>query len=730
MATIQAVRLVGAGVDRVDGPLKVAGAATYPTDFEFERLAHAVLVGATIAAGRIRGVDSRAAEASPGVLEVITHRNAARLEQGPSTPLGPQPPAPLQDDQVSYHGHYVAVVVAESAEQAAAAARLLEFDYEAGQPLLDVDDPRTEVLVNPWGFDAERGEVAAGLSSAEARVDATYTTPEETNNPMGLFATVAFWDGDRLTVHDANQHPDNVQEALAGSFQLPEENVRVLTPYVGGGFGAGLRNWPHVILAALAARTVGRPVKLVLTRPQMFTGIGHRPPTESRIRLGATRDGQLTAIDFRSVSPVAMERGVRYRVAPRASTAYASPNLAAHDRHVRLNIPAPAHMRAPGGAEANFALESAIDELAAELEMDPLDLRLRNFADTHPPSGLPWSSNHLRECYRAGAERFGWSRRDPEPGSTRDGPWLVGYGMAGVTFDNFEAPCDARASIGRDGQAFVRSAATDIGTGTYTVMTQLSAELLGLGLDQVSFSLGDTEMPMAPQQGGSGLTASLGNALRGACRRLVGAFLEAAGKDPASPLQGCGIDEVAVAGGRIHRVDDPGRGEAYTEILANHGLEELSADGHSAPPRTEDAGIVPAGVRRQVRRGARRPRPRPRPRRPGRLGRRRWARAEQEARRQSDHRRHGRGHRHGPARGHGEGPGHRAGRQRHLQRLPDRGERRRARPGGAVRRRAGPAEPGRCQGHRRDPHRRHRRRHRQCGPPRHRQANPQPADYR
>ena len=596
MTTIEAVRLVGAGVERLDGPLKVAGTAPYPNDFDFEDLAHAVLVGATVAAGRIRGIDTGGAEAAPGVLAVMTHRNAARLERGPRTNLGPQPPTPLQDDQVPYHGHYVAAVVAESAEQAAAAGRLLEVDYEPAEPLLDVGDPRAEVLANPWGFDQQRGDVDAALASAAVGFEATYTTPEETNSPMGLFATVAFWDGDRLTVHDANQHPDNVRAALAGAFQLPEENVRVLTPYVGGGFGAGLRNWPHVVLAALAARTVDRPVKLVLTRSQMFTGIGHRPPTVSRLRLGATRDGQLTAIDFGSVSPVAIERGVRYRVGPRAADAYACPNFAGHDRHVRLNISAPAHMRAPGTAEANFALESALDELATQLRMDPLELRLRNYAPHHPPSGLPWSSNALRECYQAGAERFGWSRRTPEPGSLRDGSSLVGYGMAGVTFENFEAPCDARASIGREGKAFVRSAATDIGTGTYTVMAQLSADLLGLDLDQVRFDLGDSDMPTAPQEGGSGLAAALGSAVRVTCRQLVQAFLDTAADDPASPLRGCGVDDVTLAGGRIHRNDDPGRSEAYTDILGHHGLDELSVDGHSTPPRAQDVGITPAGA--------------------------------------------------------------------------------------------------------------------------------------
>jgi CO/xanthine dehydrogenase Mo-binding subunit len=387
-----------------------------------------------------------------------------------------------------------------------------------------------------------------------------------------------------------------VRAALAGAFGIPQGSVRVLAPFVGGGFGAGLRVWPHVILTALAARTVDRPVKLVLTRPQMFTGVGHRPTTIQQIKLGATSSGELIALDHQATSSVAMEDDNIEPVAAGSAAAYACPNVAARDQQVRLNIPAPGSMRAPGEGEGNFALESALDELAYALGMDPLQLRLRNYAGTHPQFGLPWSSKALRACYQQGAERFGRSRRTPQVGSMRQGDWLVGYGMAGVSYFWYQVPCQARASIGRDGTALVRSAATDIGTGTYTVMTQLSAELLGLGLDQVRFDLGDTDMPMAPQAGGSGLTAALGSAVYAACRQLVRAFLDTVKDDPDSPLRGCGLDEVRVADGRIHRTDNPEQGEAYTDILARHGLDELTADGDSAPPRPQDVGMAPAGA--------------------------------------------------------------------------------------------------------------------------------------
>jgi xanthine dehydrogenase YagR molybdenum-binding subunit len=599
-------------VDRVDGRLKVSGTATYASDVSFPELAHASLVGSTVAAGRMLRISTGAAEAAPGVLAVITHRNAATLRRGPvgqrflRGPVGQlvlttllkrasvgqlfmtagSPAPPLHDDRILHYGQPVAVVVAETTQQATAAARLVEVDYDPGrEPLLDPDDPRAELLTNPWKLDMKRGDVAAALASAGARIEATYTTPDQTNNPLGLFATVARWDGDRLTVHDATQWPYGARQTLAAVFDVPEQDVRVLAPFVGGGFGAGLRVWPHVILAVLAARMVNRPVKLVLTRQQMFTSVGHRPTTRQHVRLGAIRSGALVAIDHQATAPVALEDDNVELVAFGTAAAYACPNLETRDRQVRLNVACPGSMRAPGTAQGNFAVESAIDELAYTLGMDPLELRLRNYAETDPQSGLPWSSNALRDCYTQGAERFGWSRRRPQPGSMRAGRLLVGYGMAGVTYQYYQAPCQARASLRRDGRAHVRSAATDIGTGTSTVMTQLSAEILGLELDRVRFELGDTWLPMAPWQGGSGLTGALGTAVHQACVHLVRQFLDLVTDDDDSPLKGCRLQDVALAGGRILRKENPTRGEAYTDILARHQLQELTADGDSGTPR-------------------------------------------------------------------------------------------------------------------------------------------------
>ncbi|MBD0424731.1 xanthine dehydrogenase family protein molybdopterin-binding subunit [Streptomyces sp. TRM S81-3] len=596
MTTLETGRTVGAGIDRVDAPLKVTGAAHYPNDFSIPGMAHAALVGSTVAAGRIRGFDLSQAQAAPGVLTVITHLTAPQLERGPMTLLGGSPPAPLQDDRILHYGQHIAVVVAESAEQARHAARLVRVEYETEKAVLGIDDPRAQIVENPWGLDTDRGDIDAGFGQADVIVEDTYTTPDNTNNPLGLMATLAAWHGDALTVHDSTQWPHNVRTSLAAIFKVPESGVRVLAPFVGGGFGAGLRVWSHVILTVLAARQVKRPVKLVLTRPEMFTSVGHRPNSVQQIKIGATRAGDLVAIEHHGISSVAMEDDDYEPVSFGSAVAYACPNVLTRDRQARLNIPCPGSMRAPAEGQGNFALECAIDDVAHAVGMDPLEFRLRNYAEEHPLSGLPWSSKALRECYTEGAERFGWSRRNPEPGSMRDGRLLIGYGLAGVSYPFYQVPCQARASVRRDGSAHVRSAATDIGTGTYTVMTQLAAELLGLDVSQVRFDLGDSDMPYSPQAGGSGLTGALGNAVHTACRRLVQEFLDVVAGDAGSPLRGCLLDDVTVGDGRIHRVDDPAQGESYADILARHGLEELSADGRSTPPRSEDLGMAPAGA--------------------------------------------------------------------------------------------------------------------------------------
>jgi xanthine dehydrogenase YagR molybdenum-binding subunit len=584
MSTTAAAGIVGTTLDRVDGRLKVTGAATYPIDVTIPGLAHAVLVGSTVTSGRIRHIAVDAAERVPGVLAVITHVNAPKLAQGPVTPLGPSPLPPFQSDVVLHYGQHVAMVVADTREQAQAAAALIETSYERDTPVLAYDDPRASRVSHAWTPDHVRGDVRRALAAADVQVKATYATAENTNNPIGLFATVAVWNDDALTVHDTTQGPHGVRDSLATAFGIDPANVRVLVPFVGGGFGAGLRAWPHVTLAALAARVTKRPVKLALSRAQMFTSVGHRPAAIQQLSLGASRDGQLTAIEHVSTSSIGMSDELINLVTHGTQSAYACPNVSTHAIQVRQSIPTPGWMRAPGEAEGSFALESAIDELAYALGIDPLELRVKNHAHVHPATGLPWSSNALNDCYRHGAERFGWSARTPQPRSMRNGRQLVGYGMARAALGAYQPPCKAIASIRRDGTAFVRSGATDIGPGPYTVMTMLAADCLGVPIERVQFGLGDSAMPEAPQEGGSGLTGALGNAVQAACVDLVRAVVNRVRDDEASPLKGCRLEGITVRDGGIQITDDPGRFETYAAILTRHALDEVTVEAESAPP--------------------------------------------------------------------------------------------------------------------------------------------------
>ncbi|MFK3985626.1 xanthine dehydrogenase family protein molybdopterin-binding subunit [Micromonospora sp. NPDC050397] len=587
--------LLGDPVDRVDGPLKVTGAAPYPSDVSYPGLVHAALVQSTVGAGTISRIDAAGAREAPGVLTVITYENTPPLADAPVTRLGPSPRFPLRDNRIVHYGQHVAIVVAVTVEQAVAAARLVRVEYDPTPPLVGVTDPDAPVEPNAGGLDSDRGDVDAALAGAEVTYDERFSVAPETNNPLGLFATVARWEGDRLVVHESTQWPVMVRQCLATVFGVPEQDVRVLVPFIGGGFGAGLRLPPHTILTALAARVLDRPVKLVLTRPQMFSSIGHRPETEQRLRLGATRDGKLVAIAHEATTAVGIEEENFEPVTMSTANSYDCANVVTRQRQVRLNIPNPGSMRAPGTAQGNFAIESALDELAYQLRCDPIALRLRNYAEVQPASGLLWSSKALRDCYRVGAERFGWADRQPEVRSMRDGDWLIGYGMAGVTFDWYQAPCQARISIRRDGTAYARSAATDLGTGTYTVATQVTADLLGLDLDRVRFDLGDSDLPPAPQAGGSGLAMSLGAALHDAAGNLLRALVGLVTDDDAAPLRGRRADEVTMADGRLQLVADPSVGETYTDILDRHGLAELTEDGQVTPDPSNSA-MAPGGA--------------------------------------------------------------------------------------------------------------------------------------
>ncbi len=513
--------LIGQPFDRTDGLLKVTGEARYAAEFPEARLAHAVLVTSTIARGTIASIDASRAQAVPGVLLVMTHQNAPRLPNGGKAQLAP--PAGrrlslLQDNEVHYNNEPVAVVVADTLEHATDAARRLRITYRSTPATLDFAQAKANAHApdKPQGrqTDTQRGSFEDGMQNSAVHIDATYTTPIEHHNPMEPHATMARWDGPHLTLYDSTQGVSGEAQAVARTLGISPGDVRVISPFVGGGFGCKGSSWSHVSLCAMAAKQTGRPVRLVLERPQMFGPVGARPRTEQRLVLAARRDGTLSAMRHDSISNTSMIEDWTETCCMVTRMLYAVPNQVTTHRLVPLNVGTPTFMRAPGETTGSFALESAMDELAAALKMDPLALRLKNYAEADPQENKPWSSKSLRECYQIGAEKFGWSRRNPAPRSMRDGNTLIGMGMATATYPANRSEASAIARILPDGTAMVASGTQDIGTGTYTVMTQVAADALGFAPENIHFALGDSSLPKAPVSGGSQSAASVSPAVR------------------------------------------------------------------------------------------------------------------------------------------------------------------------------------------------------------------------
>jgi len=556
---------VGKPLERVDGRLKVTGGAKYAEDFRPEHLTHAVIVQSTIAKGRVLSIDTAAALRAPGVVAVLTHENAPKLQAQPQSGgaagggggnLG-EKLMPLSGDAVHFAGQHIACVIAETLDQARHAASLIRVHYQEDTPVLDMvaAEPNATFPDKALGGDDaqhHRGDVETALAARDViKVEPTYTIPVETNNPMEPGATVAAWDGDRLTVEDATQAVVGTRNVLAGVFGVPRQNVRVLCPFTGGGFGSKGHQWPHTILAAMAAREVRRPVKLALTRAQMFTSIGHRPPTIQKLALAARRDGTLTAIRHETLNPASpLTEFVAPCGAVTSKQMYTCDNVAAINKLVRLNVGAPTPMRAPAESPATFALESAMDELAYALGMDPLDLRLHNEAEKDPAEGKPWSSKHLKECYQRGAAKFGWKNRKPEPGSMKDGDLLVGWGLATAFYPGKRQPSSAKVRITADGRALVQAATQELGTGSYTVFTQVAADALGLPVDRVTFELGDTDLPEAPFSAGSCSAASVSEAI---------------------------VQAAAAVKAKIPGLD-PSRNPSYPDLLQRAGLPAVEAE--------------------------------------------------------------------------------------------------------------------------------------------------------
>jgi xanthine dehydrogenase YagR molybdenum-binding subunit len=520
MTTELAVAGIGTPLVRVEGEAKVRGEARYAYEYPLERAAYAQPVVSTVAKGRIVEVDEAAVRAVPGVLAVLWRGNAPRLEEVEDGEL-----AVFQSDRLSYRGQLVAVVVAESLEAAREGAQLLDVEVEAEQHdvVLRPDHPglyRPEKVNPNFETDTADGDFDAAFAAAEVQIDETYETPAEHNNPLEPHTTAAVWEGDGATIYDSSQGVVPVRETVAKVFGLAPERVRVLSPHVGGGFGSKGTPRPQVIAAVMASQLVGRPVKLAVPRQQMFAYVGYRTPTIQRVRLGADRDGRLTAIAHDVVEQTSTVREFAEQTAVVTRMLYAAPNRRTTHRLARLDVPTPSWMRAPGECPGMYALESAMDELALACGLDPIELRIRNEPDVDPETGRPFSSRGLVRCLREGARRFGWDGRDPRPGATRDGRWLVGTGVAASTYPTRRRPSSARAREDADGGVTVSLAAADIGTGARTALTLVAADALGVAPEQVRIELGDSTLPSAPLAGGSMGTASWGSAVVKACRAL------------------------------------------------------------------------------------------------------------------------------------------------------------------------------------------------------------------
>ncbi|MEV4211461.1 xanthine dehydrogenase family protein molybdopterin-binding subunit [Micromonospora sp. NPDC049662] len=511
---------IGQAHPRLEGREKVTGAARYAVEYPVDGVAYGWVVPATVVRGRITRIDTTEALASPGVLAVVHHGNAPRL----ATMVEPDLWL-LQDPAVHYRGQYVAVVVALSLEAAREGARLVRVEYDTGPHSTVLTDDHPGLYkpdeVNPhYPTDTAEGDFDAGYAAAPVRVDATYRTPAYHNNPMEPHATTAQWTGGRLLVHDSNQGASSVRATLSELFDLPRESVRVIAEHVGGGFGSKGYAKAAVVLTALAARHVDRPVKLALTRQQIFGPIGYRTPTIQRVRLAADTDGRLTAISHDAISQTSMIREFAEQTAVYTRSMYAAPHRRTTHRLTRLDVPTPFWMRAPGECPGAYALESAMDELAVAVGIDPVELRVRNDPEVDPDQGKPFTSRNLVACLREGARRFGWADRNPTPRSRREGRFLVGSGMAGSAYPTRSRPSSARVTARPDGGFLVQINATDIGTGARTALWLVAADALGVPPERIEIRIGDSDLPTAPLAGGSMGTSSWSWAVIRACAAL------------------------------------------------------------------------------------------------------------------------------------------------------------------------------------------------------------------
>ena len=588
--------IIGADVPRIDGPLKTTGNARYASDYNFPGLVYAVPVRATIASGKILRIDSTAAEAMPGVLLVMHHGNIIPLYRNASGGRNSESRPAFEDETVSYWGQYVAAVVAETFEQAQAAAAAVRVDYEPAK--FNVERSLSDSLPpegQPGGprVMSHRGDTDAAFASAPVKVDEVYITPVETHNPMEMHATVAVWDGKKYTLYESSQGVMNHQNVMAQVLGEPKENVEVVSRFIGSGFGGKLFPWPHSAIAAAASRRLKRPVKFTLSRKMMFSNSGHRPRTQQRIRLGATPDGKLVSLqqDYRNHTSYGDD--VRENCGEATPLLYSTKNLKVTSALVRRNVGTPSPMRGPGAVPGLFALESAMDELAIKLKMDPVQLRLSLDTLVDEEKNKPFSSRHLKECLQVGAERFGWARRTPEVGSMRKGDLVLGWGVAAASWGANRGVCEASVNLWSDGRARVSCGTQDIGTGSYTVIAQIITDKTGIPVRDVEVVLGSSSLPPGPTSGGSTATSTFVPAVIDAVNAAVKVVLTVASKTKGSPFEGKDPGSLALTAGRVHEKGQPAAsGAPYGQILHMANLASANGDGRSgglgADPRSHD----------------------------------------------------------------------------------------------------------------------------------------------
>jgi xanthine dehydrogenase YagR molybdenum-binding subunit len=578
-------RPIGRSTPRIDGPLKVSGAATYTSDFQFPALLYAVPVEATIAKGRITELDVSVAEKMPGVLGIFHRKNIGKIFRSVKgrgfEGICDERRPPFEDDVIRYYGQYVALAVAETFETAKAAADAVRVSYEKEKPNVETDlkaDEEPEVQ-------SERGDATGAFESAPVKLDQTYVTPVHTHNPLELHATTATWDGDKLTLYETSQAVVNSRSVLAQIFGLPQEDVRVITKFLGSGFGGKLWPWPHCAAAAAAARQLGRSVKLVVSRKMMFQTVGHRPRTQQRVRLGATKDGNLVSLEHNYVNHRAIPDDYHEDCGESTAFQYSVPNLRVTTGRAKRNVGSPTSMRGPGAVPGLYATESAINELADQLKIDPVEFRLRNEPKVDESLGLPFSSRHLVDCFKAGVEKFGWSKRTPEVGSMKRDGLTLGWGTAGCSWLAGRFPAAATVQLRDDGTARVACGTQDIGTGTYTILAQIVAEKTGVPLEKIEVSLGDTWLPPGPISGGSLTVESVIPAVISAAARAIESLRTSATMVPESSFEKKKASELEFEDGMLFAKAEGNSGAVpFADILRRANLR--MATGSAESPAT------------------------------------------------------------------------------------------------------------------------------------------------